>query len=140
MKKEKWIEKLSGVPDCLKGEPKTKKETWEKEFDKRWEDPMTRKYGKHFVLYCSFCSGEWRQEIKDFIRSEIKKAKKEAIREYLKSEEGKVYQDYQELKKMAQKEILDSLEIFIVKGKTSKEGISYQSGWLDCLSEIKKLL
>ena len=44
---------------------------WEKEFDKRWQDPMEKKMGKGFALYCSFCGGEWREEIKDFIHQTI---------------------------------------------------------------------
>lgn len=57
-----------------------KKTNWEKEFDKKFQDPMTKKYGKGIKLYCSFCSGEWRKEIKEFIKELIEPLEEELER------------------------------------------------------------
>lgn len=57
----------------------TQHNNWMDEFDKQFGDPMTKKYGPGFALYCSICStkGEVRDRIKDFIR----KVRAEAIQE-----------------------------------------------------------
>ena len=52
---------------------------WIEEFDTKWQDPMEKKMGKGFALYCSFCSGEWRDDIKDFITTLLEKQRDEYV-------------------------------------------------------------
>jgi hypothetical protein len=53
---------------------------WEVEFDEKWQDPMEKKHGKGFALYCSFCNGEWKEEIKSFISQKLTEQKEAIIK------------------------------------------------------------
>lgn len=44
-------------------------EEGEKEFEEKFGDPMKKKYGKGFVLYCTNCNGKSYDDIKQFISS-----------------------------------------------------------------------
>lgn len=50
---------------------------WEREFDEKFPDPMTKKYGEGFALYCSFCHGEGKENIKSFIRQLLSQERRE---------------------------------------------------------------
>lgn len=81
------------IPRCT-AKPTDRGMSWEERFDKKFGDPMEKKYGKGFVLYCSFCRGEWRDEIKGFIRSELASrevtVRRETLEEAIKVAEGMV--------------------------------------------------
>lgn len=49
----------------------TNLKNWEERFDEKFIDPMQKKHGEGFALYCSFCDGSWREEIKKFVASEL---------------------------------------------------------------------
>jgi len=38
-------------------------------FEKKFPDPMTKKYGKGIKLYCSFCAGQ--EPIKEFLKNSL---------------------------------------------------------------------
>jgi uncharacterized protein YdaT len=80
----------------------------------------------------------------DFIRGEeAEKFRKEVIDEYLKTEEGKVYQDYQELKKQSKQETINQVKEIIKKERDtwSKESIgdkalqSLEKAFLDTINK-----
>ena len=50
---------------------------WSKEFDEKFPDPMTKKYGDGIKLYCSNCSGENLVKIKSFISSLLDQARED---------------------------------------------------------------
>ena len=62
---------------------------WIEEFDTKWQDPMEKKMGKGFALYCSFCSGEWRDDIKDFITTLLEKQREEDINKFVEQIQDK---------------------------------------------------
>jgi|ERR1051325_8463049 hypothetical protein len=49
------------------------------EFDKKFPDPMTEKYGQGFALYCSNCNGQSREQIKAFISQKLTERTKQVI-------------------------------------------------------------
>ena len=51
------------------------------EFDKEFPDPMTKKYGVGFALYCSNCSGKNLENIKSFLTESIEESIERAVAE-----------------------------------------------------------
>ena len=48
-------------------------------------------------------------EVKQFLKSKLQEAWKKGVKDFIKSDEGKVYLDYQKLKEMAREEIKKEL-------------------------------
>ena len=97
------------------------KKSWETEYDEKYKDPMEKRHGKGFALYCSFCSGEWREEIKQFIRQLLSDQKSEI------------------LSCVPEEASFEKTEVFYPK-MTSTEGLV--EGWTSCreqfLSNLKE--
>jgi hypothetical protein len=73
-----------------------------------WEEEFYQKFG-HIQIIKDDKNGNSYDRITDFISALLKEReaeiRKEAIEDYLKSEEGKVYQDYQTMKKQAENDV-----------------------------------
>ena len=85
-------------------EDKTQKEKIREKFENAFPDPMEKKYGKGFALYCNMCSGEYRPKIADFWLNELDLATKET--------EERLVRDIEEYEKTADEHV-EPNEVYI---------------------------
>jgi hypothetical protein len=133
---------------CGKDMPKEKTDFIKKvlkEFNEEfYESHNWQEVNDHIIDLLAEQKQELKKEFFEVIEFEFKKAKKQAIKEYLKTDEGKCYTDYETLKKMAREdikqELLDKLPKEISEIEHYKhlgtEVQAYDEGFNDCLEEI----